>query len=408
MFAPLHRKIFALSFIMLLGFFNQVWSFSTEIEQRYYLGDGDSRVAAREMLLSQIKQLAASQAGSYIQADQTLDASGRYTETITALSASLVKVHPLSEVFGTDAKGIFLTMNARVEVDESELRHRIRAMQADQSKAKALNSLQTENQALTQELKRLQTALANRALTLEQANNLTRQQNEVYQKIERNQAAAQSVFSQGTLLSMAQQNANREQEVRDQFAQRYVQSWQEFSHELKPKVHSVNGHEVIVAIENFRPTQSMSNLVTGLSGQDHFNKTGAFSRKEYTLRVYQVKRLADSAQQRIKAISPYIASNPVYLELELAGVKNSAQIFGFFTAGHMSGDPYRPNSKVDLASFNESIFGNGFTKDSIGFINRESYRNTAWYIQDDTIFFRFNLSQQQMNSADRIEARYRF
>jgi hypothetical protein len=280
-------------------------------------------------------------------------------------------------------------------------------MQADQSKAKALNSLQTENQALTQELKRLQTALANRALTLEQANNLTRQQSEVYQKIERNQAAAQSVFSQGTLFSMAQQNANREQEVRDQFAQSYQRSWQNFSRQLKPKVHSVNGNEVIVAIENFRPTQSMSNLVTGLSGPDHFNRTGSFSRKEYILGAFQVKRLADSAQQRIKAISPYIASNPVFLELELAGVKNSAQIFGFFTAGHMSDSPYSPNSSVDLAKFNDSIFGNGFTKDSIGFINRESFRNTAWYIQDDTIFFRFNLSQQQMNSADRIEARYR-
>ncbi|WP_044413319.1 hypothetical protein [Thiomicrospira microaerophila] len=408
MFAPLHSKFFALSFVMLLGVFNQAWSFSTEIEQRYYLGDGDSRVAAREMLLNQIKQLAASQAGSYIQADQTLDASGRYTETITALSASLVKVHPMSEVFGTDTKGIFLTMKARVEVDESELRHRIRAMQADQSKAKALNSLQTENQALTQELKRLQTALANRALTLEQANNLTRQQSEVYQKIERNQAAAQSVFSQGTLFSMAQQNANREQEVRDQFAQSYQRSWQNFSRQLKPKVHSVNGNEVIVAIKNFRPTQSMSNLVTGLSGPDHFNRSGSFGRKEYTLGAFQIKRLADSAQQRIKAISPYIASNPVFLELELAGVKNSAQIFGFFTAGHMSGDPYTPNSSVDLAKFNDSIFGNGFTKDSIGFINRESFRNTAWYIQDDTIFFRFNLNQQQMNSADRIEARYRF
>lgn len=397
----LMRPFIILSFILSLGFYNQAWSFTTQIKQSYYLGDGDSRVAAREMLINQIKQQAASQAGSYIQADKKLDESGRYTETITALSASLVKVKPLSEVYGSDSKGIYLTINAQVDVDESELRKRIQAMQSDQSKAKALTELQAENQTLVKDLQRLKIALADRTLTLEQANNLARQQSEVYQRIERNQAAAQSVFNQGTLLTMAQQNADREKQVREQFAQEYKQLWQDLSRQLKPVIHSVNGNEVIVKIENFRPVEPVDKLL-GSGRFFPFNST-----RSELISTHRISDMPDAVKKKIKAVAPYIIQKPVFLEVEIAGVKKAAQVFGYFNSGFFGSDPVTPSKTLNLKDYEDAIFGNGYSDARLGFINKESYKNTNWYIQEQTIFFRFNLTDQQMNTADRIEARYR-
>lgn len=378
-------------------------AFTSQVNQKYYLGDGDSRVSARETLVNQLKLEVASRAGTYIQSEQKIGENGEFSESVTSLSASLVKVLEIQEQYGADEKGVYLQVDAKMEVDESELRRRIEAVQVDASKAAALNELQKENQLLIAEMSKLKKALSDKQLTLQQASELIKKQSDISQRIERNEAAASSVFARGTLFSMAQQKANQEKQIAEAFSSGFYELWEKESSEIRPEIHSVNGNEVVVVINQFRPYARMSDL-----WKDHVGAVN-FSYSNLHISPYEIKRMEGRTKEGIRAISPFISKTPVLLEVEIAGISARAPIFGFFETGFFADrDPLELQYDVNLDRFYEAIFGNGYSKSVIGFMNKESSDVVYWYVKADSIYFKFNLTDEKMNSADRINARYVF
>ena len=241
------------------------YAFETVIEKTYRLGDGDSRVTAREILIDQIKLEAANQAGTYIEADTTLKADGSLSESITSLSASLVKVNNIQESLSSDNDGFLLTVRGNVDVDENELRERIQAIQQDQNKAQVIQELQREKSQLLQQMDVLLSRLDNASLTSKQAANLMQEQVSLRDKIANNASAVSNVFQRGTLFAMSQQETRAKQQAIDSFKDEYVTFWREASSRLKPTVERVtpdgSNSVVTVKIPNFMTKAKLSALL---------------------------------------------------------------------------------------------------------------------------------------------------
>ena len=90
-------------------------------QQSYLLGDNDSRLSAKRLLIQQLQIQAAQEAGTYIQAQSTL-VNDQLNENITATAAALVKVNIIQEQFSVEPNGqqrLFLQLEA--QIDEQEI-----------------------------------------------------------------------------------------------------------------------------------------------------------------------------------------------------------------------------------------------------------------------------------------------
>lgn len=90
-------------------------------QQSYLLGDNDSRLSAKRVLIQQLQIQAAQEAGTYIQAQSTL-INDQLNEKITATATALVKINVLQEQFVMEANGqqrLFLELEA--QIDEQEM-----------------------------------------------------------------------------------------------------------------------------------------------------------------------------------------------------------------------------------------------------------------------------------------------
>jgi hypothetical protein len=89
-------------------------------QQSYLLGDNDSRLSAKRLLIQQLQIQAAQEAGTYIQAQSTL-VNDQLNEKITATATTLVKINILQEQFSTesnDQQRLFLELEAHIDEQE--------------------------------------------------------------------------------------------------------------------------------------------------------------------------------------------------------------------------------------------------------------------------------------------------
>lgn len=89
-------------------------------QQSYLLGDNDSRLSAKRILIQQLQIQAAQEAGTYIQAQSTL-VNDQLNEKITATATALVKTNILQEQFSTETNGqqrLFLELEAHIDEQE--------------------------------------------------------------------------------------------------------------------------------------------------------------------------------------------------------------------------------------------------------------------------------------------------
>jgi hypothetical protein len=89
-------------------------------QQSYLLGDNDSRLSAKRILIQQLQIQAAQEAGTYIQAQSTL-VNDQLNEKITATATALVKVNIVQEQFSTQTNGqqrLFLELEAHIDEQE--------------------------------------------------------------------------------------------------------------------------------------------------------------------------------------------------------------------------------------------------------------------------------------------------
>lgn len=182
------------------------WSQPFEVD--YVMGDGDTRSSAREAALDQLKLKASNAAGTYVQSTTTLSESGELTETIKTVGASMVRItQPVEKVYLNEAGLPVLKVKATASLDESELRHRVEALQRDDEKAKQVLKLQKDNEALRLQLAHIRNELSKNADPSTTARLLSKQDKTIHQ-IEENGRTVSQVFEGGTLLQLAGHNSS--------------------------------------------------------------------------------------------------------------------------------------------------------------------------------------------------------
>lgn len=193
-----------------------VQSFDTKV----VMGDGDSRIKARELALDQIKRMAGASAGSVVESVAVLK-DERLTEQLRMVSVTLVKLDQVKESLAVENGAVMLSVSARATIDSSELERLATELRQDSGKAKALTQLQRENASLREELKRVSTQLQQRG-TLNAADELGQRQTRILTAIATNEGRIRQVFERGALLTMADKDAAEQQAVRTELTEQVL------------------------------------------------------------------------------------------------------------------------------------------------------------------------------------------
>lgn len=368
-------------------------AFSVNLEHRYQMGDGESRIVARENALRELRKEAASKAGVYIQSETKLDAQGDLSQNIVAISATLVKESHVKEQLELTPSGVaVLKVSARLDVDEAELKNRIKALQSDQDKSIALNKIKNENAKLIAELKELRNALSDKTLTREKANQILQKQSIVYEKLERNEAAASQVFSEGTLFQMAQKQKELEEQIAKDFERDFKSFWLNASKELKAEVYRVNGNTVTVKVKDIKPI-GVFEMIKKPGRRSHGD------RNNLKAQDFSSKKEKDL----ISAIAPFLAENTVYLEAEFSSKIIKLPVFGFNQSGFFSHDPVSwPTPDPD--GFLSAVSTDGLSKQQIGFTTR--VRHGEYFLEGSDVLLVFELTDQELKSASSLDVRF--
>lgn len=193
-----------------------VQSFETKV----VMGDGDSRIKARELALDQIKRLAGASAGSVVESVAVLK-DERLTEQLRMVSVTLVKLDQVKESLSVENGAVLLNVSARATIDSSELERLATELRQDSGKAKALTQLQRENAGLREDLKRVSAQLQQRG-TLNTADELGQRQTRILTAIATNEGRIRQVFERGALLAMADKDAVEQQAVRTELTEQVL------------------------------------------------------------------------------------------------------------------------------------------------------------------------------------------
>jgi len=193
-----------------------VQSFDTKV----VMGDGDSRIKARELALDQIKRLAGASAGSVVESVAVLK-DERLTEQLRMVSVTLVKLDQVKESLAVENGAVLLNVSARATIDSSELERLATELRQDSGKAKALTQLQRENASLREDLKRVSAQLQQRG-TLSAADELGQRQTRILTAIATNEGRIRQVFERGALLAMADKDAVEQQAVRTELTEQVL------------------------------------------------------------------------------------------------------------------------------------------------------------------------------------------
>ena len=140
-----------LALILICLYHTPSFAWQKTYQQSYLLGDNDSRLSAKRILIQQLQSQASQEAGTYIQAQSTL-INDQLEEKITATATALVKVNILQEQFTTEINGqqrLFLELEAHI--DEQEMLQLL-------NKQQELQQLSQKIEQLEQKLNQLPTA----------------------------------------------------------------------------------------------------------------------------------------------------------------------------------------------------------------------------------------------------------
>lgn len=195
------------------------WSKIYDIE--FAMGDGDNRNSARQAALLQLKMKASEEAGTYIQNTTTLQNSGDLTQSIQVISAAMIKLSDVHDTLSLKNGQAMLLVNAKATVDEAELARRVKAMQQDKEKERQLNLLKAENDQLKQGFEKIRGMLM--GSNTSDAGKLLTQQDAAIQKLTQNQESVGQIFTEGTLLDLADQNVVEFENIKAELDEKFFQ-----------------------------------------------------------------------------------------------------------------------------------------------------------------------------------------
>ena len=167
----------------------------------YTLGDGDSRLDARNMAWEAAKQDIAELAGSYVQSETTLQ-NGQITEqNITAFAAAVMSSKILTENIKVGQDGrMSLELTVQANVDKKALH--ARANVAGSMKDLRLKELEAENQVLKEQLMVINRQIRTPA-DKPVGKGLLAERDKVLSRLEENRGVIQRVFEGVSLREMA-------------------------------------------------------------------------------------------------------------------------------------------------------------------------------------------------------------
>ncbi|KGM38704.1 hypothetical protein JY96_21255 [Aquabacterium sp. NJ1] len=177
------------------------------VETSVVLGEGDSRVKAREVAIDQLKRIASASAGSVVESITTVK-DDKLTEQMRMISVSLVKLDQIKELVAVEAGAVVLKVSARASIDQSELARLTRELRQDTEKAKAIAKLQKDNEALREELRKVSEQLQQRKAP-STVDELGQRQTRILTALATNEGQVRQVFEKGALLAMADADAKR-------------------------------------------------------------------------------------------------------------------------------------------------------------------------------------------------------
>jgi hypothetical protein len=179
----------------------------------YYLGDGDSKIDARNLALNEAKRTAANKVGSYIESLTVVKNNQITADVIREFSAGIMKVKVINEKLSLTKRGnLKMTVKIKAIVDEKSVKRQLKQISSNRQKLKIIKNLERKNKALYKKLSSLNKQL--KKLKLKKGRNTVQKNNqnkqsqrlEVLTKIEKNENALRKVFKKGTLFSLAKKS----------------------------------------------------------------------------------------------------------------------------------------------------------------------------------------------------------
>jgi hypothetical protein len=230
-------------------------AFDKVITEKYFMGDNDSLLTSKQIVLNKIKQKAIDDVGVYIEKDSTLKNNKDYSESIKMISASIVKLRVLQERQGYQNKRFYLEIEAMCSVDESELKSRIRAIQTDKSKQEQINKLQEQNKAIYAQMSKLKSALSSKNISLAQTAELLKQQSKLEHNLKDNLKGVELVFRGGTIQSFLETQTSLEESNKALFLDKYRDFYSSLNDSIKVSIFSVkkdysNNYIVTLKVSN--------------------------------------------------------------------------------------------------------------------------------------------------------------
>lgn len=369
-------------------------AFTKRISETYALGDGESKTTAREAILEKIRQKAADSAGVYIQSDKSINSKG-FSESIKSISASIVKFKNQKEAFDVKNGTILMTVTSTVEIDDSVLKDRIKAIQTDQKKAKLIRKLDDDNKALHARLTKLEKALKNKQLSTKQIADILNEKARINGSIVKNNQSAEQVFKRGSLFALANMTANKDKELYQQWRTKWKNFFEDLNLKITPKVLSIkpSGSGYIARIGVQFPKNMIETAKKVFCGYGNCRGTKLSNKNER--HIDDIIALVDVAQ-----------NHSVILKAGIPGRTNEIKLAGSYESGFFSHDPYQYVNEINMNDFEARLRSDGYTKYFAAIKNKETHSTKDLHIDwdKDLIVFTLHLSKKEAESAEKVVA----
>jgi len=187
----------------------------------YVMGDGDTRVDAKNVALQAAKKLAAERAGSYVQAERVIENDEIKEDSISMISTAMMNVEITNESLSiTDDQRTKFELSIKATLDKDSVMAKLGVLQDNVEKQQQLVALEAENSSLRDELSALNSEIQQLKTNLQsdgiqsKRTDLIERRDLVLSQLEVNESSVRKVFEKGTLFSMAKAASHAEDEAK--------------------------------------------------------------------------------------------------------------------------------------------------------------------------------------------------
>lgn len=173
------------------------------------LGEGDSRIDARELALRKAKFAAAELVGTYLEAQTVVTDARIAAETLTSYVAAFIHAEIVDERLELREGAAVLTVEMRGRVDQASLERKVQNLLNDPEKERRIQALESHNRQLQSLVKQLSDGQQLAHVDASQyLGKRSARRDEVLKQISQLETGIRLEFERGALLKSANQNAD--------------------------------------------------------------------------------------------------------------------------------------------------------------------------------------------------------